>query len=268
MSSASSTSQVSQRFRTELWHSTFHSGNLQRAVTLCFWPLLAVVCISGCNGCDRDSSPAEGPSVVQPHTASTDQSQGATANQPGGPTRTESLASQSPPVDPTEAAQFAEVSNPYAGTFRGVFAMEGQGGVAFFVDGQLAYPAMTCINPECPAKGKGDNGAPYLFVREFKDVQQGPDGQIIWPANPEITADPVCPACQQNGTIRPYVLPSTARRMDELKAELAAARQAYTVARQQGLEKAPGVRTPREVMMEMESLKQLYLVPKSAGQGK
>jgi hypothetical protein len=232
-----------------------------RAMSRLFW--LAAICVSGGNGCNR-STPEDmafpgATGTTRPPAAA--QVPGMPEDRPEGKTRHDALTAMSPALDAAEAAQFAEVSSSYAGTFRGVFEMEAKG-AAFFADGQLAYPALTCINPACPAQGKGDNGEPFLFVREFKDVMQGPDGQVIWPANPEITADPVCPACQQNGTIRPFVLPSTARRMEQLKAELDSARTAHAAARQQGLERAAGVRTPREVMLEMESLKQLYLIPR------
>lgn len=241
-------------------HHHCESGYRRRVTMSWIWPLLAIACVSGCNGCRRGATPGDGASVVQPHIATQVHAQGAPETQPAALSRTEALALRSPPVDPAEVVQFQVVSNPYAGKFRGTFALEGQGGVAFFVDGQLAYPALTCINPQCPAKGQGDDGDPFLFVREFKDVRQGPDGQIIWPENPEITADPVCPACRQNGTIRPYVLPSTQRRMGELQAELQQARQAYQIAKSQGLPRAAGHRTPSEIMQEMESLKQLYLI--------
>jgi hypothetical protein len=160
-----------------------------------------------------------------------------------------------------EEQLFARVSNPYAGEFQGVVRKNQQAHGYFFVDGQLAYPAMTCINPDCPAQGKGDNGLPFLFIREFKEVRQGADGEIIWPENPEVTAVPVCPACKQNDTIRPYELPSTARRMQDLAQELQSAREAYWAAKKSGQGRAAGFRTPAEIMREMEQLKQLYLVP-------
>lgn len=79
-----------------------------------------------------------------------------------------------------------------------------------FVDqeaGELCWPALTCVNPQCP--GKGQDGFPYLFVHSDPLIKVGSDGL---PAYPQIPAgqdyaqmvadaggfpDAACPACYE-----------------------------------------------------------------------
>lgn len=121
------------------------------------------------------------------------------------------------------------------------------GNKGVFVDeetGELCYPAYMCANPDCPGKKSGDR--PFLFIHRDVLVRVGPGGKVVRDEIPP-GKDPVefiksrggflvatCPACwevrkaraetpaQKQQFIdwaRPYTLPETAKRMEELEQE-------------------------------------------------
>ena len=106
-----------------------------------------------------------------------------------------------------------------------------------FVDdatGELCWPALTCDNPNCPARSNGNK--PYLFFAADKAVYAKPDGSIGYDHTKVTEADNFfgnCPEClkirdvesetdeqrqQYSNWARPYVLPETAKRREELAA--------------------------------------------------
>jgi len=111
--------------------------------------------------------------------------------------------------------------------------------------GKLAFPAHTCNNPGCPAKGTGKNGRPYLFAwpdpsyqivsgkaesRRFASL----DEYFELCKEKGVSSEPACPAClkqrdleneneeqkqQYRGWVAQYALPETIERMKELNEE-------------------------------------------------
>jgi hypothetical protein len=104
-----------------------------------------------------------------------------------------------------------------------------------FVDeksGELAWPAKTCINPDCPAERSADE--PFLFIAPDPAIIANPDGTIGYDRSRVEEADNNfgnCPECLKIRELRKesekdrqqysnwaisYVLPETARRREEL----------------------------------------------------
>lgn len=112
-------------------------------------------------------------------------------------------------------------------------APPGQGAFVDSESNEIAYPVFVCTNPDCPAKGD----EPQLFIHPDANFSVGPDGKLkseMFATKAEYDAArkakgypefPSCPACRKAGVADPnnkeeYVLPETAKRRKELKAEL------------------------------------------------
>ena len=116
------------------------------------------------------------------------------------------------------------------------------GDTGAFVDektGEVAWRALTCTNPECPAK-KSDGEQPFLFIAPDPAVIANPDGTLGYDRSLVDEAENNfgnCPECLKIRNLAsesdkdrqrysnyavPYVLPETEKRREEL----AAARQA------------------------------------------
>ena len=112
--------------------------------------------------------------------------------------------------------------------------------------GELCWRAYVCTNPSCSGKGKTSWGRPLLFIHPDPLVKVGPDGKAFYEKPPpgkepfeyllELggTTYPTCPEClkirnpesetreqmmQYAHWVEPYVLPETARRLNELDEE-------------------------------------------------
>ncbi len=118
-----------------------------------------------------------------------------------------------------------------------------------FVDektGELCWPAYICTNPSCPGKGKTSGGRPLTFIHRDPLAKVGPDGNAVYVEVPpgkdsseyilELggTMYPTCPEClkirnpqtetheekmQYAHWVEPYVLPESAKRLEELNQE-------------------------------------------------
>lgn len=126
--------------------------------------------------------------------------------------------------------------------------------------GRVAWRAMTCCNPKCTAVGRG--GGPYLFTLEYSWITVGSDGKIqVGPPNIEEMSRPVyCPACKSGEYIRFYDMPETAVRERALKDELKSAYSAYAAASKEKRAKPSDIRSPDEIIKEIEALPKVYLV--------
>jgi hypothetical protein len=127
-------------------------------------------------------------------------------------------------------------------------------GLGLHVDaatGEICYQPHECVNPDCP--GRPADGKPNLFVHRNVLVSLGPDGKFVYeqvPAGVDPVkhieskgghAFPTCPHClkhrdlagetdaqrkQYQAWVRPYVLPESEKRREELETEYQAAYQA------------------------------------------
>ena len=70
----------------------------------------------------------------------------------------------------------------------------------------------------------------------------------------------VCPQCGEKKRIRPYDPPQVAERRQLLLDQLAAARAARRAARRSGQPLPVGVRSPNDIMRDLDALPQLFLV--------
>lgn len=105
-----------------------------------------------------------------------------------------------------------------------------------FVDettGELAWPALACHNPDCPARGPDDE--PHLFIAPNPAMYAKPDGSVGYDqSRDKMQTTGFCPEClkgrnqnrltQQDrdnfvNWVKPHVLPETAERIKELDAE-------------------------------------------------
>lgn len=105
-------------------------------------------------------------------------------------------------------------------------------------DGQLYWPALTCTNPACPAAGREE---PVLFHQSDPGVIVQPEGALGYDlaaaaratGSSSGTLPGSCPEClpirdlaseteddrqRYQNFVRPYVLPETAQRREELAA--------------------------------------------------
>lgn len=125
---------------------------------------------------------------------------------------------------------------------------------------RVAWRALTCCNPQCTALGR--EGGPFLFSIEYSWITVGPDGKINVgaPNAAEMNRPVYCPVCKSNGYIRFYDTPETAVREKALRDELKSSYSAYAEASQAGRPMPADVRTPDQVVKEIESLPKVYLV--------
>ena len=132
----------------------------------------------------------------------------------------------------------------------------------FFVDpgsGKLAWKAMVCTALDCPGRKPGKDPEPFAIRHAYLFPQ--PNGET-----PNLFDDgkgpQACPHCGRSQTIKEYLSPEDESRKARLAAEL---QQAYTLrsaARAAGRQAADGVRTPQEVMDEINSIPRHYLLDK------
>ena len=106
-----------------------------------------------------------------------------------------------------------------------------------FVDeasGEICWPARACYAPNCP--GRAADGEPLVFIAPDPGVYVKPDGTFGYDparASPDKNSG-ACPECLKGRNlatetdqqrqryinwVRPYVLPETARRLEELDEE-------------------------------------------------
>ena len=128
--------------------------------------------------------------------------------------------------------------------------------------GRIAFRALTCLNPDCPGRGKG--GGPHLFVYETEEASIGPAGEVVWstkPLPPEAEFPGIaCPACGQVIFVRYYEPPEVILRRQALEKELREVREARQEARQANQPVPANLRTPNEIMVEMAELPKLFLI--------
>ncbi|MCE9553180.1 MAG: hypothetical protein K8T91_07350 [Planctomycetes bacterium] len=126
--------------------------------------------------------------------------------------------------------------------------------------GKLAWQAMICLNPDCPARGPG--GGPLLFVSPVAGVSIGPNGEVVdQSGQPDFSKSPNCPICKRWEYCRVYEVPESTARYRELMQELIKSREAAMVQRRAN----PQAQIPNksvELQKEMGSLPKLYLVPR------
>lgn len=125
---------------------------------------------------------------------------------------------------------------------------------------RVAWRAMTCFNPACRAVGKG--GGPFLFTVEWSWVTYGSDGKLrVGQPDWEEGRRPIpCPACGSPEYVRAYDLPETLVRERELRAELMKSYNALVEAAAKRRSPPAGLRKPKEIIAEIESLPRLYLL--------
>lgn len=128
---------------------------------------------------------------------------------------------------------------------------------------RVAWRALTCFNPACRAVGRG--GGPFLFTIEYSWVTVDRDGavRIGEPNIEELNRRHVCPACGSGEYICPYELPQTIVRERQLREQLKKANDAIAEAILKKKSTPTGIRMPKEIMAEIESLPRLYLVSQS-----
>lgn len=125
---------------------------------------------------------------------------------------------------------------------------------------KLAWQAMVCLNPDCPARGPG--GGPLLFVSPVAGVSIGPNGEVVdQSGQPDISKSPNCPVCRRWEYCRIYELPESMARSRELMQELIKTREAAMAQRRAGRPHAENSSKAIEIQKEMGSLPKLYLVP-------
>ena len=122
--------------------------------------------------------------------------------------------------------------------------------------GQLAWPALTCKNPDCPDYASGED--PPIFIYEIPNNGVDEEGYIKVPNSVSHRRRmPKCPTCKSPKWVEPYELPETAQRRAELDAELAEVRAAHRASGGHGVPE--GHRSPREIIQERSELPQLFL---------
>lgn len=126
---------------------------------------------------------------------------------------------------------------------------------------QISWRAMTCYNPLCPGRGKGDG--PLLFVKRWDNASIGPDGNVVWRLLDSGAEQPPisCPACGDSSFVQPYDQPEVELRRRQLTQELADVRRKRAETRQAGLPMPVDLRPPRDIMIELDELPKLFLVP-------
>ncbi|MCE9544523.1 MAG: hypothetical protein K8T25_03225 [Planctomycetia bacterium] len=123
----------------------------------------------------------------------------------------------------------------------------------------LAWQALNCLNPDCPARGPG--GGPFLFVSPVKGFSVGPNGElVIESVEPEMKS-PNCPVCGSSNYVRVYEMPEAIARHRELMKELMKTREAALAQRRAGRPHEEESNRSVAIQDEMHSLPKLYLVP-------
>ena len=109
---------------------------------------------------------------------------------------------------------------------------------------EILWFAMTCTNPDCPARDQGKDGRPFLFVWPDPDYVVGPNGPVAETPEGKVRGDTLreqtgfvsaqCPACmkirnpksetakvraQYDSWVRHYRLPEAAARAEQLNKE-------------------------------------------------
>jgi hypothetical protein len=113
-----------------------------------------------------------------------------------------------------------------------------EGVIVFPGTSDLAWPAMTCENPDCPGEGEGDRPFVFPWPDPFKYVDDDGNIQLRDPESDEDFklmeqfGEQCCPAClptrnrsresideqiQYKSWVVPYVLPESAKRLKELE---------------------------------------------------
>ena len=125
--------------------------------------------------------------------------------------------------------------------------------------GKIAWRASTCWNPQCLGKGKG--GGPLLFTRTYDNAWVDTDGKLKWKtiADDQVIPATVCPLCGLVEFVRPYDLPEVELRRQELTDELVNSRRIRAEREAAGQLVPAGVRTPTEIMRELNELPKLFL---------
>ena len=116
---------------------------------------------------------------------------------------------------------------------RAVTAPSGKGPFVDQQTGEICWPVLACHAPDCP--GAGDGGTPFQFIAPDPAIVLKADGSLGYDQSraaaagagaggcPQCAKLPVTsPAEQQRRTIefvKPYTLPDTARRLEQLDAE-------------------------------------------------
>lgn len=241
---------ASERFAPQFHSSASGHCRARRLVSLL---LLTLVC--GCSGCRTEPA-------VPPHrteSSTTDSvSQTPDISSPANVPSPFALPAPKPMTEDVVKKYFLFPADkpiiPYtkAGPFAG----------NFFVDpnsGKLAWKAMVCTATDCP--GRKPDKPPERFAMRHVNLYPLPDG-----TTPNMMSDgagpQACPYCGRSQTITEYLSPADESRKTRLAAEL---QQAYTqraAARAAGRQAAEGVRTPQEVMDEINSIPRHYLLDK------
>ena len=125
--------------------------------------------------------------------------------------------------------------------------------------GKLAWQAMICLNPDCPARGPG--GGPLLFVSPVAGVSIGPNGEVVdQSGQPDLSKSPNCPICNRWEYCRVYEVPESTARYRALMQELIETREGAKAQRHADPQ-AQNSNKAVEIQKEMGSLPRLYLVP-------
>jgi uncharacterized protein YgiM (DUF1202 family) len=97
--------------------------------------------------------------------------------------------------------------------------------------GEKCWPALMCVNPDCPAKGKGRDGGPFVFIHPH------PGTEIVCPECAK-TRNPATETPEQRyqyrSWVRQYELPETKARIKELDAERRRASEARRARKRDG----------------------------------
>jgi hypothetical protein len=138
-------------------------------------------------------------------------------------------------------------------------------GAGFCVDprtGQVTWRAMVCDNPDC--SGRRD-GQPHVFTHPVDEPPLTTEGQIDHAAWDRMAIAHFyslkCPACGERKRIHHYDPPQVAERRQLLLDQLDAARAARREARRSGQPVPTGVRSPSDIMRDLDALPKLFLAP-------
>ncbi|MEK6248859.1 MAG: hypothetical protein N2C12_11820 [Planctomycetales bacterium] len=133
-----------------------------------------------------------------------------------------------------------------------IIQIDGNQGIAVVQDGKICWQAMHCVNPDCLIED------PPYFHYPIPGADLDGNGEIKYPDVPLEKlmewSTPPCPKCGQSGTVFPYLEPNTEKYMEKLKAELIQSRKVRDRTFSYN-----GVRTPTEIMKEMDRLQRTYV---------